>query len=120
MNERTRHIVRRIPLLVVLLLLAWLFLGERPRAIELVYDLPEPAPRRVEVTLRDEEGRVAAQIVWSGGTGPAADRQVHTPRLAPGDYALEAILETPDGTRRRIERTLSVGRDDERIVIHLR
>jgi len=115
------RLLRRLPLVVVLLLLGWVLLGDRPRPIRLVYDLPDdPAPARVEVKLRDGKGRVASAIAWGSGKGAAADRQPHEARLAPGTWRLEALLEYADGTSRTIERELSVGSADEQIVLHLR
>ena len=116
-----RRLVRRAPLIVVMLLLAWVFLGDRPREITLVYDIPdEPAPARVDVRLVDREGRVPAAITWGTGSGAAADRQPHHARLAPGDYRLEATLEFAGGRRREVARGLSVSAADEQIVVHLR
>ncbi len=121
MTNGPRQLLRRLPLLVILLLLAWLFLGDRPREITLVYDLPDdPAPTRAEVKLLDREGKIPAQITWGTGQGPATDRQPHHARLTRGDYRLEATLEFPDGERRRIARGLAITPEDERIVIHLR
>lgn len=115
------RILRRLPLFVALGMLAWVFLGERPRPIELVYDIPDdPRPSRVEVTIRDAEGHVAGSLRWGTGKGAAADRQPHGARLANGTFLLEATLEYEDGARREIARELSVGPADERIVLHLR
>ena len=115
------RLLRRLPLVVVLGMLAWLFLGERPRPIELVYDIPDdPPPTRVEVTIRDAKGRVAGSLRWGTGKGAATDRQPHDARLANGTFLLEATLEYGDGARRELARELSVGPSDERIVLHLR
>ncbi len=119
--EGLRRLVRRAPLIVVMLLLAWVFLGDRPREITLVYDIPdEPPPARVDVRLVDHEGGVPASITWGTGTGAAADRQAHHARLAPGDYRLEATLEFASGERREVARGLAVTSADEQIVVHLR
>jgi len=116
-----RLLLRRLPLVVVLFLLAWLFLGDRPREVTLVYDLPDEAPpARVEVRLLDREGGVPASIAWGTGQGAAADRQAQHARLRPGDYRLEATLEYAGGERREVARDLSVGPEDEQIVVHLR
>ena len=115
-----RQILRRAPLLVVLAILAWLFFGDRPREITVVYDLPDrPAPTRAEVQLRAPDGSTAAAIGWGGGDRPAEDRREQAALLAPGIYRLRATLSYADGTSRLVERTLEVSAEDERIVVHL-
>lgn len=116
-----RLLLRRLPFVVAVFLLAWLFLGDRPREVVLVYDLPdEPAPTRVEVRVRDRDGQIPAAIAWGTGETAAADRQAHRARLTSGEYSLEATLEYADGERREVHRGLSIAPDDERIVLHFR
>lgn len=116
-----RRLLRRLPLLVIVLLLAWVFLGDRPREVTLVYDLPDdPPPTHVEVRLLDRDQKVPAEIAWGTGQGAAADRQAHHARLKTGQYRLEAVLEYPGGARREVDRDLSVGPEDQQIVVHLR
>lgn len=113
--------LRRLPLLALLGIVAWLLLGDRPREVLLVYDLPdEPAPERVEVRIVDEAGRVPASIAWGSADLPARDRQPHRARLAPGAYRLQARLHFRDGTARDVDRDLEVDRQVEQIVLHLR
>ncbi len=115
-----RALLRRAPLLVVGALLAWMLLGDRPREVTLVYDLPdEPAPTRVEVRIAAPDGTVPALLAWGDGTGPAEDRRAHAAHLADGPHRLEARLTLPDGSTRTISRELAIARDDERIVLHL-
>lgn len=115
-----RKLLRRAPLLVVLAILAWLFLGDRPREVALSYDLPDrPAPTHVEVVIRAADGSVPAALAWGTDAAPAADRREHEARLAPGTYRLRATLSYADGSRRDVERDLPISREDERIVVHL-
>lgn len=115
-----RQLLRRAPLVVVLAILAWLFLGKRPREVVLAYDLPDrPAPTRAEVLIRALDGSTPAAIAWGSGEGPAEDRREQKALLAPGSYRLLATLSYADGTRQEIERPLEISREDERIVIHL-
>jgi hypothetical protein len=116
-----RQILRRAPLLVVLAILAWLYLGDRPREITLAYDLPDdPAPARVEVLLRGPDGTTAAALAWGSATRPAEDGREQEALLAPGSYRLEASLAYADGTTREVTRSLEITRDDRRIVVHLK
>lgn len=109
----------RLILLVCFGAMAWYLLGDRPRAIELVYDLPDdPAPARAEVVLQEPDGKVLGSINWMGFPH-AADRQVHRPLLQEGTWDLRARLEFADGSVRQVERTITVGPADERIVVHL-
>ena len=116
-----RSLLRRAPLVAVLAALAWLFLGDRPREVTLVYDLPErPAPSRVDVSIRAADGSTPAALSWGGGGGgPPAARRSQTALLAPGEYRLRATLIYADGTSRDVERELPITREDERIVVHL-
>lgn len=116
-----RLILRRAPLFVVLAILVWLYLGNRPREVTILYDLPDrPPPTRVDVTIRAVDGSVPAALSWgSGGAVPAADRQGHEPLLAPGDYRVRATLTYADGSSRDVERDLPISREDERIVVYL-
>lgn len=115
-----RLLLRRAPLLLVLVVLAWLFLGDRPREVTLAYDLPDrPPPTRVEVVVRAADGSTPAAIAWGSGAGPAADRQEQRAILAPGSYRLLATLDYSDGSRRDVDRSLEISREDDRIVVHL-
>jgi hypothetical protein len=115
-----RQLLRRAPLLVVLAILAWLYLGDRPREVTLAYDLPDdPAPTRVEVRLRGPDNTTAAVLSWGTGTGPAEDRQEQEALLTPGSHRLEATLTYADGSTREVKRSLEITRDDRRIVVHL-
>lgn len=118
--DGARRLLRRLPLLVTLLILAWLFLGNRPREIALVYDLPDdPAPTRATVRIVAEDGTVPALLQWGNGTAPAPDRQPHSAHLKPGFYRVQATLDGPGELHRQVERNLEVTKDDEQIVLHL-
>lgn len=120
MTDTGRRLLRRAPLLLVLGILAWLFLGDRPREVVLAYDLPDrPAPTRVDVVVRASDGSAPAAISWGTGEGPAEDRREQKALLAPGSYRLRATLAYADGSRRDVERSLEITREDERIVVHL-
>lgn len=98
-----RRLFRRLPLLLAVSLIGWTLLGDRPKEITLVYDLPtDPPPTAVEIRIVAEDGTTPSSLRWGSGQGPAKNRQSQKTRLQTGTYPLE------------------IGREDERIVLYLR
>jgi len=83
-----------------------LLFGASPRRLTLVYALPDPPPRELEV-----EVRRGGQAVRRAELRPGGARQVtHPLRLPDGEYQLVFQLHGP-GPARRLERGLSVSED---------
>jgi hypothetical protein len=114
-----RSLLLRLPLLIVVALAAWFFLGDRPRHVDLVYDLDDDArPSHVEVRITDLAGKTEAELAW-GDAAAARDPMPHQPLLAPGEHHLHARLRYPDGRVADIERDLLVGGDTGTVIVHL-
>lgn len=114
-----RGLLRRLPILVVLLGLLWLFGGDRPRQVELVYTLP-PSTVRAEIELRDEaHDELLASLTWGDGRTPAASPRGHSPNLPPGRHRLEARLTDAGGAVQLRKRTLEVTGEESTVTLHL-
>lgn len=113
-------LLRRIPLLVVVVSFAWLFFGEGPREVTLVYVLPDnPPPVRVDVTIRDDRGEMPAAISFGNSVSAAPDRQEQRALLSSGNHRLVATLRYASGVQNQVVRELLVTHEDERIILHL-
>lgn len=113
-----RRLLLRLPLLLVLAVAAWLLLGDRPRRVDLVYDLRDPQPVRVVVRIEDAAGRTQAELAWGDGR-QARDPMPHHPLLAPGEHRLVARLEYADGRTADIERRLAIEDGLGTVIVHL-
>ncbi|AKU90900.1 hypothetical protein [Vulgatibacter incomptus] len=120
MTQRTRRILRRLPIVLALLALAWLLWGTRGHEITFVYALPkDPPPTRAEVRLFNGDGSVASELSWGSGTSPAQPRETQKVRLDNGSYRLEALLDFAESPSRRVDRTIVITSEDERITVYL-